>query len=208
MALEPKGVVVQINDAAGQPVSGARIVTLRSEAETDAQGIALLPLLEAGDVYTVTVANFAPVRQSYDGTSEIGLALSPDTVAGTVADVTGAAVPGAVIYVYDGTQCQGMACRGTTPLLMQDAAADGTFTVTGLPAQPQLMIKAPGYALLDFPDALGAGDCGAPDRLDAQMEPFAARWLSCALPLPLTTAWRSITPGTLRFSPMRSMRWW
>ena len=174
LALEPKGVVVQINDAAGQPVSGARIVTLRSEAETDAQGIALLPLLEAGDVYTVTAANFAPVRQSYDGMSEIGLALSPDTVAGTVADVTGAAVPGAVIYVYDGTQCQGMACRGTTPLLMQDAAADGTFTVTGLPAQPQLMIKAPGYALY-FPDALGAGDCGAPYCLDAQMEPFAAR---------------------------------
>ncbi|MFZ2489440.1 MAG: putative glycoside hydrolase [Anaerolineae bacterium] len=175
VALEPKGIVVQVKDTAGQPVSGARVFSLRSEASTDAQGVALLPLLEAGDVYTITAPNFAVISQVYDGAAQVDWALAPDTVAGKAMDkATGEPVLGALVYVYDRTQCTGIDCRGTEPTLIMDAAADGTFKVTGLPADPQIMLKAPGYSLY-FPETLASGDCGAPYCLDAQMEPFEAR---------------------------------
>ena len=175
VALKPKGVVMTVLDKSGKPVSGVQISGPRSEATTDKQGIALLPLLEPGEVFTATAENFATVSQAFDGKPQQQLALSPNTVAGKVVDAgTGEAVPGAIVYVYDKTACQGEACRGTEPALMVDAAADGSFEVTGMPADPQVMIKAPGYSLF-FPEALEAGDCAAPYCLEAKMEPFEAR---------------------------------
>lgn len=176
VALEPKGLVVTVTDHAGQPVSGAAVTSQRSAAATDAQGVAVLPLIEAGDVYTVTAPNFAAVAQTYDGvTQEAVLALAPDTVIGRAVDAeTGASVLGAVVYIYDKGVCQGIACRGTEPILYADAAADGSFTVSGLPANPELMLKAPGYSLY-FPETLAGGECGAPYCLDAAMQPFEAR---------------------------------
>ena len=175
VALEPKGLVVTVTDNAGQPVSGAQVTSPRSDAVTDAQGVALLPLLEAGDPYTVTLAGFAAATQTYDGQAQAGLTIAPNTVAGSVVDAaSGEAVPGAIIYVYDKTACQGEACRGSEPAVLVDANDDGTFLVEGMPADPQLMVKAPGYSLL-FPDALQAGDCDAPYCLQAEMEPFEAR---------------------------------
>jgi hypothetical protein len=58
------------------------VTSQRSEATSDAQGNALLPLIEAGDVYTVTAPNYAVVAQVYDGTAQAALALTPDTVIG------------------------------------------------------------------------------------------------------------------------------
>ncbi|MCB0253508.1 MAG: carboxypeptidase regulatory-like domain-containing protein [Anaerolineae bacterium] len=175
VALEPKGLVVKVSDSAGQPVSSAAVTSPRSEATTDEQGVALLPLLEAGDLFTVTLAGFAPATQTYQGEAQVDLALAADTAAGAVVDaVTGEPVPGAIVYVYDKNTCQGIACRGTEPVVMQDAEADGTFEVSGMPANAQVMVKAPGYSLL-FPDALAAGDCGAPYCLQAEMQPFEAR---------------------------------
>lgn len=176
VALEPKGLVVTVTDAAGQPVEGAQVISQRSEAVSDGQGIALLPLIEAGDVYTVSMPGFAPVALSYDGvTQAAAAALAPDTLAGQAVDAqTGESIPGLVVYVYDHDLCQGIACRGTEPLLYADAAEDGSFTVSGLPANPQIMLKAPGYSLY-FPETLAGGECGAPLCLDAQMEPFEAR---------------------------------
>ncbi len=175
VALEPKGLVVTVTDNAGQPVSGAVVTSPRSDAVTDAQGVALLPLLEAGDPYTVTLAGFAPAAQTYGGEAQADLSIAPNTVAGAVVDaVTGESVPGAIIYVYDRTTCQGEACRGSEPAVLVDANADGTFLVEGMPADPQVMVKAPGYSLL-FPDSLQAGDCDAPYCLQAEMQPFEAR---------------------------------
>ncbi|MEZ4770314.1 MAG: putative glycoside hydrolase [Caldilineales bacterium] len=175
IALEPKGLVVKVVDNSGQPVGGAQVASPRSEATTDAQGVALLPLLEAGDPYTVTLAGFAPIAQTYNGEAQSDLTVAPDTVAGAVVDATtGEPVPGAIIYVYDRTACQGEACRGTEPAVLADADADGGFQVAGMPADPQLMIKAPGYSLL-FPETLEPGDCGAPYCLQAEMQPFEAR---------------------------------
>ena len=175
VALEPKGLVVKVTDNTGQPVSGAVVNSPRSDATTDAQGVALLPLLESGDPYTVTLAGFAPVAQTYSGEAQADLSIVPNTVAGTAVDATtGEPVPGAIIYVYDKTSCQGEACRGSEPAVLVDANADGTFLVEGMPADPQVMIKAPGYSLL-FPDALQAGDCNAPYCLQAELQPFEAR---------------------------------
>ncbi len=175
VALEPKGLVVTVTDAAGQPVAGAQVVSQRSEATTDAQGIALLPLIEAGDTYTVTMPGFAPVAQVFDGAAQTALALAPDTIAGQAVDAqTGEPIPGVVVYAYDRDVCQGIACRGTIPVVYGDAAEDGSFQLSGLPANPQIMLKAPGYSLY-FPETLAGGDCGAPLCLTAQMEPFEAR---------------------------------
>ncbi len=175
VALEPKGLVVTVTDNAGQPVEGAVVTSQRSEAVSDAQGIALLPLIEAGDVFTVTAPNFAAMAQVFDGASQAALALAPDTVIGQAVDAeTGEDVLGVTVYVYDRDVCQGIDCRGTDPLLYVDAADDGSFEVSGLPANPEIMLKAPGYSLY-FPETLAGGECGAPYCLDAQMEPFEAR---------------------------------
>ena len=175
VALKPKGVVMTVLDTAGLPVSGVTISGPRSEATTDKQGIALLPLLEPGEVFTATAENFATVSQPFDGKPQQQLALAPNTMAGKAVDAgTGEPVPGAIVYVYDKANCQGEACRTTEPVVMVDAAADGSFEVTGMPANPQVMIKAPGYSLL-FPEKLEAGACAAPYCLDAKMEPFEAR---------------------------------
>jgi protocatechuate 3,4-dioxygenase beta subunit len=175
VALEPKGLVVTVTDNAGQPVQGAVVTSQRSEAVSDAQGIALLPLIEAGDVYTVTAPNFAVVAQIFDGAAQAALALAPDTVIGQAVDAeTGEDVLGLTVYVYDRDVCQGIECRGTDPLLYVEAADDGSFEVSGLPANPEIMLKAPGYGLY-FPETLAGGECGAPYCLDAQMEPFEAR---------------------------------
>ncbi len=175
VALKPKGVVMTVLDKSGKPVSGVQISGPRSEATTDKQGIALLPLLEPGEVFTATAENFATVAQPFDGKPQQQLALSPNKVAGKAVDAgTGEAVPGAILYIYDKANCQGEACRGTEPAIMVDAAVDGSFEVTGMPADPQVMIKAPGYSLL-FPEALEAGDCAAPYCLEAKLEPFEAR---------------------------------
>jgi hypothetical protein len=175
VALEPKGLVVTVTDNAGQPVSGAVVASQRSEATTDSQGIALLPLIEAGDTFTVTASHFAPVAQTFDGATQAALALAPDTVIGQAVDAqTGESIPGVVVYAYDRDVCQGIACRGTTPVVYGDAAEDGSFQLSGLPANPQLMLKAPGYSLY-FPEALEGGDCDAPLCLTASMEPFEAR---------------------------------
>lgn len=175
VALEPKGLVVTVTDAAGQPVEGAQVVSQRSEAVSDAQGVALLPLIEAGDTYTVTMPNFAPVAQVFDGAAQVALALAPDTIIGQAVDAqTGESIPGVVVYAYDRDVCQGIACRGTIPVVYGDAAEDGSFELSGLPANPQIMLKAPGYDLY-FPEMLEGGECGAPLCLAAPMEPFEAR---------------------------------
>jgi hypothetical protein len=175
VALEPKGLVVTVTDAAGQPVEGAQVVSQRSEAVSDAQGIALLPLIEAGDAYTVTMPNFAPVAQVFDGAAQVALALTPDTIIGQAVDAqTGEPIPGVVVYAYDRDVCLGIACRGTLPVVYGDAAEDGSFQLSGLPANPQIMLKAPGHSLY-LPETLEGGDCGAPLCLTAQMEPFEAR---------------------------------
>lgn len=175
VALEPKGLVVTVTDTAGRPLGGAVVTSERSEATADAQGVALLPLIEAGDVFTVTAANYAAAVQTYDGAAQAALALTPDTVIGQAVDAeTGEGVLGVTVYVYDKDKCQGIACRGTEPIVYADAAEDGSFEISGLPANPEIMIKAPGYSLY-FPEALASGDCAAPYCLTAQMQPFEAR---------------------------------
>ena len=175
VALKPKGVVIKTLDSAGNPLAGVTITGPRSEATTDAQGIALLPLLEPGEVFTATAENFAAVAQPYDGQAQQQLSMTPDTITGQVVDAqTGEPVPGAIIYAYDKAVCQGEACRGTEPAVMVDAAADGAFKATGLPADPQIMVKAPGYSLL-FPESFDEEACEVPYCLTAKMEPFEAR---------------------------------
>ncbi len=118
VALEPKGLVVTVTDNAGQPVEGAVVTSQRSEAVSDAQGVALLPLIEAGDVFTVTATNFAAMAQVFDGATQAALALAPDTVIGQAVDAaTGEDVLGVTVYVYDKDMCQGIDCRGTDPIL-------------------------------------------------------------------------------------------
>jgi hypothetical protein len=89
---------------------------------------------------------------------------------------TGEGVIGTTVYAYDRDVCQGIACRGTIPVAYGDGAEDGSFQLSGLPANPQIMLKAPGHSLY-FPETLEGGECGAPLCLTAQMEPFEARGL-------------------------------
>ncbi len=115
------------------------------------------------------------MAQVFDGAAQTALALAPDTIIGQAVDAeTGEDVLGVTVYVYDRDTCQGIDCRGTDPILYLDAADDGSFQVSGLPANPEIMLKAPGYSLY-FPETLAGGECGAPYCLDAQMQPFEAR---------------------------------
>jgi hypothetical protein len=176
VTLKPRHAVVTVQDqTTDQRLEAATIVGTRSESTTDAQGVALLRLLEPGDVFTTTAPGFSSVSQVYDGSDQVSVDLYPDTVSGQAVDGrSGEGVMGLTIYVYDGDTCQGLECRGSQPHAIADAEADGRFTVDELPPNPQLMLKAPGYALL-LPETLQDGDCGAPYCLEASMEPFEAR---------------------------------
>lgn len=176
VALEPKVAVLSFTDRlTGAPLAGVTVSGVRSQGISDAQGVALVEALAPGDVFTATIDGYAVAAGTYEESGQVVLQMYPDTAAGRVVDATtGEPVQGAVVYVYDGEACQGEACRGTPPVVMADAATDGTFTVEGMPAKPQLMIKAPGYSLA-FPEALEPGDCGAPYCLEASLQPFEAR---------------------------------
>ena len=175
VALEPKGLVVTVVDGTGAPLAGAQVSSPRSEAVSDDQGLALLPLLEAGDEVTASAAGFAGASLVYDGAAQAEMTLLPDTVAGQVVDaVSGEGVLGAIVYVYDRDECQDVACRGTDPLLVVDAEPDGSFAVAGLPENPQVMVKSPGYSLF-FASDLQGGDCDAPYCLQTDLQPFEAR---------------------------------
>lgn len=174
VALEPKGAVVRVADAAGRPLAGATVRAATGQAVADAQGVALLTAVVPGDVFTATLEGYAVVTATLDSSGQAAVSLYPTRVAGRVVDTrTGEPVSGAVVYAYDRNRCQGIACRGTPPVVYADAAEDGTFVLDGLPPNPQLMVKAPGYSL-QFPEA-GEGECDAPLCATASMEPFEAR---------------------------------
>jgi protocatechuate 3,4-dioxygenase beta subunit len=176
IALEPRVAVLSFSDGlTGAPLAGVTVAGQRSQGTSDAQGVALVEALAPGDVFTATIKGYATATGTYEESGQVALEMVPDTAAGRVVDATtGEPVQGAVVYVYDDETCQGEACRGRPPVVMADAAPDGTFTVVGMPARPQLMIKAPGYSL-GFPETLGSGDCGAPYCLEASLQPFEAR---------------------------------
>ena len=116
----------------------------RSQGTSDAQGVALVEALAPGDVFTATIEGYAMATGTYGEPGKVTLAMVPDTAAGRDMDATtGEPVQGAVVYVYDGEACQGEACLGKLPVVMADAAPDGTFTVEGMPATPQLMVSTP-----------------------------------------------------------------
>lgn len=174
VALEPKGAVVRVTDAAGRPLAGATVRAATGQAVADAQGVALLMAVAPGDVFTATLEGYAVVTATLTTSGQAAVSLYPTRVAGRAVDaVTGEPVLGAVVYAYDRNRCQGIACRGTPPVVYADAAEDGTFVLDGLPPNPQLMVKAPGYSL-QFPEA-GEGECDAPLCATAAMEPFEAR---------------------------------
>ncbi|MCS6844958.1 MAG: carboxypeptidase regulatory-like domain-containing protein [Caldilineales bacterium] len=174
VALEPKGAVIRVTDAAGRPLVGAVVRSAAGQAVADAQGAALLTAIAPGDVFTTTLEGYAVVTATLTSSGQAVVSLYPTRVAGRAVDaVSGEPVLGAVVYAYDRNRCQGIACRGTLPVVYTDAAEDGTFVLDGLPPNPQLMVKAPGYRL-HFPEA-GEGECGAPLCAVAAMEPFEAR---------------------------------
>ena len=163
VALEPKGLVVTVTDNAGQPVERRRGHQPAQRGRQRRPG----HRPAAADrgrrcVHRDRATNFAAMAQVFDGATQAALALAPDTVIGQAVDAeTGEDVLGVTVYVYDRDMCQGIDCRGTDPLLYVDAADDGSFEVSGLPANPEIMLKAPGYSLY-FPETLAGGDCGAP----------------------------------------------
>ena len=184
VVLEPKGLVVKVTDNAGQPVSGAQVTSPRSEAVTDAQGVALLPLLESGDPYTVTLAGFAAAAQTYDGEAQADLS---DCAQHRSPAQPWTPQPARRYRARSSTSttrttCQGEACRGTEPAVLVDANADGTFLVEGMPADPQLMVKAPGYSLL-FPDSLQSWRLRRPLLPAGRDAALRGARVLCALPL-------------------------
>ncbi|MEA3337032.1 MAG: putative glycoside hydrolase [Chloroflexota bacterium] len=176
VALKPRHAVITVEDLeSGERLPGISLIGPRSQNTSDAQGVALLRLLDPGEVFTVTADGFSTAVIPYDGADQVQVQLYRDTIAGHAVDgKRGEGIIGATVYVYDGAQCQGAQCQGTEPAVMADTNADGSFLVEDAPPDAQVMVKAPGFDLY-FPEALDQGECGAPYCLEAELQPFEAR---------------------------------
>jgi hypothetical protein len=146
-------VVTRDTDA---PIEGARVLVDGSESSTAADGTATVTAMRGASV-TVEAAGHDPEEATIPDAGDLAVDLRSNVLAGTVTDQEGAPVAGARVFV-DGAE---------TMAVSDD---DGTYELTGVPETGTLIVKMPGYRLVEL--ALGDPVAG-----DIALEPFEARAL-------------------------------
>lgn len=138
------------------PIDGARIVVGGGEFSTSADGTAAVTA-RRGATVTVEAVGHDPDEATIPDEGDLVVDLRSNVIAGTVMDQDGAPVAGARVFV-DGAET--MAVSGD----------DGRYELAGVPQKGTLIVKMPGYRLVEL--ALGESLTA-----DIALEPFEARAL-------------------------------
>lgn len=138
------------------PVEGARIVVDGAEASTTAGGTVAMTVMR-GAVVRVEADGHDPAETTVPDEGDLRIELRSNVLAGTVSDPAGDPVAGARVFVEEGET-------------MAVTAEDGSFELAGVPEGGTLLVKMPGYRLVELALA------GETDIAIA-LEPFEARAL-------------------------------
>ncbi len=170
--LTPRFSVVQVTDGfLGNPLAGVVVKGPKGEAKTDAEGKALLPLLNPGQEVSVVHEGYDPVTVPYEGQSVLAIALQAARQTVIVRDEkTGKPIPVATIYVGD-------------KILYTEE--DGTVSMV-LSTSAPITVKAAGYykatngpsLTLAKPLKWQSAECpaeAAPPCAEVLLTPFKAR---------------------------------
>lgn len=133
-----------INVRTGDPVIGATVtVTSPTQASvktiTDENGRYLLFDVPADATITIEYPGLTTISQPVDRNTELDFEVRPDVITGLVTDQDGRPLSNAQVEI-------GGVSAVTGP--------DGTFQLSGVPAEGQIVVKRAGYrdAVVDYPD--------------------------------------------------------
>ena len=138
------------------PIEGARILVEDTEATTAPDGGITVSAMRGATV-TIEAAGHDPAEATVPDEGDLAVELRSNVLAGTVTDGAGAPVAGARVFV-EGTEI---------PAVTDEA---GAYELSGVPQEGTLLVKMPGYRLVEL--ALGEGM-----PADIALEPFEARAL-------------------------------
>ena len=138
------------------PIEGARILVDGTESSTANDGTATVTALR-GAAVTIEAAGHDPAEATIPDEGALTVELRSNVLAGTVTDPDGAPVAGVRVFV-----------EGAEAIAVTDE--DGTYELSGVPEAGTLLMKMPGYRLVEL--AL-AEEMAA----DVVLEPFEARAL-------------------------------
>ena len=148
--------VVLVDRETDAPVAGAQVTVGEANGTTAADG--RLTLTAAiGSTVSVAAAGYDPAEATVPQDGDLAIELRPNVVTGTVTDADGKPVAGARVFV-DGTATAA------------HTGADGSYALPGVPTEGTLIVKMPGYRLVEMP---------IDERMvkDVALEPFAVRAL-------------------------------
>ena len=139
-----------------EPVNGAEIVVDGRSVTTDAAGAATVTAMRGAEL-EIAAAGHDPATASVPDEGPLQVELRPNVATGTVTDEAGEPIAGARVFV-DGSED------------VVRTGDDGAYELPGVPADATLVVKMPGYRLVELT---------VEDELanDVAMEPFTARAL-------------------------------
>ena len=154
---QPRELVVTVAARGTQaPIEGARILVDGIETTSSADGTATITALRGASL-TVEAADHDPAEATIPADGDMVVELRSNVLGGTVTTPDGSPVTGVRVFVEG----------GETVAVTDD---HGTYRLAGVPETGTLLMKMPGYRLVER--ALGEEMVG-----DAALEPFEARAL-------------------------------
>jgi hypothetical protein len=154
---QPREVAVTVaTRGTDAPIEGARILVDGIEAATSAEGTATVTAMRGATV-AIEAAGHDPAEVTVPDEGDLAVELRSNVLAGTVTDAAGVPVAGARVFV------EGAETMATTD-------EDGAYELAGVPEAGTLIVKMPGYRLVEL--TLGETAVG-----DIALEPFEARAL-------------------------------
>jgi len=159
--LRPMTTTIRLLDAyTGQPIAGARVeVEGRHVEMSTPEGCVVMNAPALYSMIYVTKDGYAPLKETYHGSSKTTLRLRPNVLYGKVTDEeTGEPISGTLALAR---------IEGTNPIM---AYADGTgrFLLRGVPEHFNLLLKAPGYRRFKT-------EIARKTTIEAKLTPFEAR---------------------------------
>jgi hypothetical protein len=154
IAAEPGEVTGTVTDADGQPLVGARVVAVGTGRSTTTASDGRYRLLLEPGSYTLRfrAAGKAVVERSVDVTAGSTQVVDASLVAAGLGTVSG------TVTSRDGTPIAGATVALDNPAYTATTAADGTYTLTGVPAETYtLTVSAEGWFTVDREVTVAAG---------------------------------------------------
>jgi len=148
--------ITVVTRGGGVPIEGARVVVGDAEAATSVDGIATVTAMRGATV-TIEAQGHDPAEATVPDEGDLAIELRSNVLAGTVMDADGAPVAGVRVFV-----------EGTETMAVTDEG--GAYELAGVPETGTLLMKMPGYRLVEL--ALDDGMAA-----DVALEPFEARAL-------------------------------